>query len=84
LEAEYAIWPVWPSMPATEEVLTMTPRCPSASAGSVLAMAEAAMRITLKVPTRLTAMTLLVAGQVVRGARRARRSADAPADGPRN
>jgi len=36
----------------------MTPRCPSASAGSVLAMAEAAMRITLKVPTRLTAMTL--------------------------
>jgi len=41
LEAEYATWPVWPSMPATEEVLMTTPRWPSASAGSVLAMAAA-------------------------------------------
>ena len=35
----------------------ITPRWPSASAGSVLAMAAAAMRITLNVPIRLTAMT---------------------------
>ena len=35
----------------------MTPRCPSTSAGSVLAMAAAAIRIRLKVPIRLTAMT---------------------------
>ena len=35
----------------------MTPRCPSASAGSLAAMAAAASLITLKVPIRLTVMT---------------------------
>ena len=36
----------------------MTPRCPSPSAGSVFAIADAASRSTLKVPVRFTAMTL--------------------------
>src|SRR5579863_10245564 len=44
-------------MPAIDEVLMMTPRCPSPSAGSVRAMAAAAMRMRLKVPIRLTLMT---------------------------
>jgi len=44
-------------MPATEDVLMMTPRWPSASAGSVAAMAAADSRIRLKVPIRLTAIT---------------------------
>ena len=57
LEAEYAIWPVCPSRPAIEAVLMMTPRCPSWSAGSVFAMAAAAMRIRLNVPIRLMLMT---------------------------
>ena len=57
LDAEYAIWPVWPSRPAIEAVLMTTPRCPSLSAGGVFAMAAAAMRMRLKVPIRLMLMT---------------------------
>src|SRR5215469_5337647 len=44
-------------MPATDDVLMTTPRCPSASAGAVSAIAAAAIRIRLKVPVRLTAIT---------------------------
>ena len=58
LDAEYASWPVWPSRPAIDAVLITTPRCPSASAGSVRAMAAAPMVIRLKVPIRLMSMTL--------------------------
>ena len=58
LEAEYAIWPIWPSNAATEAVLMTTPRWPDSSTVSVLAIASAARRITLKVPSRLTVMTV--------------------------
>src|SRR6266516_2850641 len=57
-DAEYASWPVWPSIPATDAVLMTTPRCPSASAGSVRAIAAAAIRIRLNVPIRLMSSTL--------------------------
>eukprot|EP00411_Alexandrium_monilatum_P035448 CAMPEP_0175343124 /NCGR_PEP_ID=MMETSP0095-20121207/7189_1 /TAXON_ID=311494 /ORGANISM="Alexandrium monilatum, Strain CCMP3105" /LENGTH=143 /DNA_ID=CAMNT_0016640549 /DNA_START=157 /DNA_END=589 /DNA_ORIENTATION=- len=40
LDAEYANWPFWPSKAATEATLMITPRFPSASAGS-LAIAAA-------------------------------------------
>ena len=40
LAAPYAICPVWPSMPAIDAVLTMTPRWPLSS-GSFAAMAAA-------------------------------------------
>ena len=40
-----------------------TPRCPSASAGSVLAIAAAAIRIRLNVPIRLMSMTLRYAAR---------------------
>src|ERR1700678_117340 len=46
-------------MPATDEVLTTTPRCPSSSAASVLAIAAAPIRIRLKVPIRFTVITLV-------------------------
>src|SRR6266516_988231 len=58
LDAEYASWPVWPSIPATDAVLMTTPRCPSSSAGSVRAIAAAAIRIRLNVPIRLMSKTL--------------------------
>src|SRR6266516_7140913 len=58
LDAEYASWPVWPSIPATDAVLMTTPRCPSASTGSVRAIAPAAIRIRLNVPIRLMSSTL--------------------------
>ena len=57
-DAEYEIWPICPSKAATEAVLTSTPRSPSSS-GSDFEMAEAAIRIRLKVPMRLTSMTFL-------------------------
>src|ERR1700733_3922124 len=44
-------------MPATEAVLMTTPRCPSASAASVLAIAAAPIRMRLNVPIRLTSIT---------------------------
>src|ERR1017187_3710001 len=45
-------------MPAMDAVLMTTPRRPSASTGSVRAMAAAPIRIRLNVPIRLTSMTL--------------------------
>ena len=45
-------------MPAIDAVLMTTPRAPSASAGPVLATAAAPMLMRLKVPIRLTSMTL--------------------------
>ncbi len=56
-EAAYAIWPIWPSKAAIEEVLTQTPRSPSVS-GSLSPIAAEAIRRTLKVPIRLTLTTL--------------------------
>ncbi len=41
-----------------DAVLITTPRAPSASAGSVLEIAAAPIRIRLKVPMRLTRMTV--------------------------
>ena len=55
LEAAYAGWLICPSNAATEAVPMMTPRSPSM--GSVAAIAAAARRITLKVPTRLIRTT---------------------------
>ena len=55
LEAEYAACPICPSNAATDAVLTMTPRSPST--GSVAAMARAARRMTLNVPSRFTLST---------------------------
>src|ERR1700730_5260224 len=57
-------------MPAIEEVLMMTPRCPSPSAGSVRAMAAAAMRMRLKVPIRLTLMSRWKGARACGGAAR--------------
>ena len=56
LDAEYAAWPICPSNAATEAVLMITPRSPSAFA-SVSAMAAAARRNRLKLPIRLTLIT---------------------------
>ena len=55
-DAAYAAWPTWPSVAATEAVLTMTPRSAPAS-GSRPIMSAAARRMALNVPVRLTAMT---------------------------
>src|ERR687896_534422 len=52
-DAEYAVWPIWPSKAAIEAVITTAPRSPSAS-GSPAAIAAAARRSTLKVPIRFT------------------------------
>ena len=49
--AEYAAWPIWPSMPAIDDVMTMTPRSLSSS-GSSFAICAAARRETLNVPLR--------------------------------
>ena len=57
-DAAYAGWPIWPSNAAIDAVLMMTPRSPLGS-GVFCAMAAAASRITLKVPTRLTRIGLL-------------------------
>src|SRR5580692_5241420 len=57
LDAEYAAWPTWPSNAATDAMLTMAPRVPSASDGCVLAIAAAAWRSMLNVPSRLTLIT---------------------------
>ena len=56
-DAAYATWPTWASNAAIDAVFTITPRCPSASAGSRL-IASAASRSTLNVPTRLTPTTV--------------------------
>ena len=56
LEAAYAAWPICPSNAATEAVLMITPRSPSAFA-SVSAIAAAARRNRLKLPIRLTLIT---------------------------
>ncbi len=64
-EAEYAIWPTWPSNAAIEAVLTQTPRSPSSS-GSFAIIALAAKRSTLNVPIRLIAMIDLERHQRVR------------------
>mmetsp|Transcript_14182 Transcript_14182/g.42610 ORF Transcript_14182/g.42610 Transcript_14182/m.42610 type:complete len:235 (-) Transcript_14182:93-797(-) len=53
LDAAYATWPTCPSNAAMDAVLTRTPRRPSAP-GSFEAMAAAARRQTLNVPTTLT------------------------------
>ena len=58
LEEEYAACPIWPSNAASDAVLTIAPRSPSAC-GSTSAMAEAASRMASNVPTRLIAMTRL-------------------------
>ena len=55
-EAEYAAWPICPSKAATDAVLTITPRSPSASGGAS-AMAAADRRRTLNVPIRFTWIT---------------------------
>ena len=52
----YATWPDWPSMPAIDAVWTITPRSPFSS-GSLPAMAAAARRDTLNVPTTLSSIT---------------------------
>ena len=54
----YAAWPIWPSKAATDAVLMITPRSPSAF-GAFLAIASAASRSALKVPIRLILMTRL-------------------------
>ena len=46
LEAEYAVWPIWPSKAAIDAVMTTAPRSPSAS-GSFAAIASAASRSTV-------------------------------------
>src|SRR5688572_24869784 len=51
-EAAYAAWPICPSIEATDDVLTITPRSPPAKGGCTLILA-AARRITLNVPVRL-------------------------------
>ena len=56
-EAEYAAWPICPSKAATEARFTIAPRAPSPSTGSVLDIAEAARRRTLKEPIRFTRIT---------------------------
>ena len=63
LDAEYAAWPIWPSKAATEARLTIAPRSPDASSGSVRPIAVAAIRMASKVPIRLIAMTLVYAAR---------------------
>jgi len=41
LEAAYAAWPIWPSIEATEDVFTITPRSPPGSGGCTLIFAAA-------------------------------------------
>ena len=48
-------WPTWPSKAAIDAVIRMTPRSPSS--GSLPAIASAASRSRLNVPTRLISIT---------------------------
>jgi hypothetical protein len=57
LDAEYGAWPICPSNAATDAVLIMTPRSPSAF-GSFFCMMAAASLATIKLPTRLICTTL--------------------------
>ena len=63
LEAEYDAWPICPSKAATDARLTIAPRSPDSSSGSVRLIAVAAIRMQSKVPTRLIAMTFLKASR---------------------